>query len=63
MSDFLDALAASKEQRAAELAEQAYQNLESILRLCDEEWFDPFVLDMHQKHRSAVLATSRETGG
>ncbi len=55
MSDFLDALAASKEARSAELADQAYRSLEDILLLCDQEWFDPIVLDLHRRHRSAVL--------
>lgn len=55
MSDFVDALAAAREERSANLADRAYVSLEDILRMCDREWFAPIVLDLHRRHRSAVL--------
>ncbi len=55
MNDFLEALAAAREERSANLAERAYGSLEDILRMCDREWFEPIVVDLHRRHRSAVL--------
>lgn len=54
MSDFLVALAKSREEQSADLADRAYRRLEDILQMCDREWFDPIVLDLHYRHRSAI---------